>query len=93
MALEKQNGDLRPFAECVLSVGETLEREWVTASQDLRAGIARNISDVVRLFLRLYEQTKETDKHLHLRCLDVWDRLLEKQVGAVIDLTRELDRL
>ncbi len=53
---------------------------------------AAAFSSPLPLLLRLYEQAKDQDQALYLRCLDLWDRLLERRVGAAMGLTQELDR-
>ena len=50
-------------------------------------------SSFLALLLRLYEQAKDREKVLYISCLDLWDLLLERRVGAAMGLTRELDRV
>jgi TIR domain len=92
-ALDHQTGDLLPYADCLLSVGATFASELAEASQDMATGISGDARQLLPLLLRLYEQAKDKDQALYLRCLDLWDRLLERRVGAAMGLTRELDRM
>jgi len=93
-ALEKQSGDLSPFAECLLAAGTTFAEELAERARDRSQTIAMDAQRyLLPLLLRLYEQTKERDLQTNLRCLDLWDRLLERRVGSVMGLTRELDRM
>jgi hypothetical protein len=82
-ALREQSGNLLPFSECLLAVGESF------AEAARFAGISH---ELVPLLLRLYEQAKH-DVEIHQRCLDLWDRLLERRVGDAVSLTEELDRV
>jgi len=92
-ALERHAGDLLPFAECLFAVGQTFAEELAEASQDFATSISGDARHLVPLMLRLYDETQTRDPQLHQRCLDLWDRLLERRVGAAMGLTRELDRL
>lgn len=92
-ALDHQTGDLLPFADCLLTVGATFARELAEASKNMATGISGDARQLLPLLLRLYEQAKGRDNSLYLRCLDLWDRLLERRVGAAMGLTRELDRV
>ncbi|HKI04277.1 MAG TPA: toll/interleukin-1 receptor domain-containing protein [Thermoanaerobaculia bacterium] len=92
-ALDKQAGQLVPFADCLLAVGTTFAEELAEDSQNMATGISGDARQLLPLLLRLYEQAQARDKVLYLRCLDLWDRLLERRVGAAMGLTRELDRL
>jgi hypothetical protein len=88
-ALSRQEGKLLPFADCLLAVGTTFANELAEEAKDISTGVS---ADVHELFPRLYEQAQGEDQQLYLRCLDLWDRLLERRVGAAMGLTRELDR-
>ena len=93
-ALEKQSGDLSPFAECLLAAGTTFAEELAERARDRSQTISMDAQRyLLPLLLRLYEQTKERDLQTNFRCLDLWDRLLERRVGSVMGLTRELDRM
>lgn len=94
LALEEHSGDLLPFSDCVLTVGSTFAEDLAEATRDRSRGLGMDASHhLVPLLLRLYEQAKDHDEAVYLRCLDLWDRLLERRVGSAIGLTRELDRL
>ena len=92
-ALDHQTGDLLPFAGCLLTVGVTFAEELAEASKNMATGISGDARQLLPLLLRLYEQAKDRDRALYLRCLDLWDRLLERRVGAAMGLTKELDRV
>jgi hypothetical protein len=92
-ALDHQTGDLLPFADCLLTVGVTFAEELAEASQNMATGISGDARQLLPLLLRLYEQARDRDKAIYLCCLDLWDRLLERRVGAAMGLTRELDRV
>ena len=91
-ALDLQSGSLLPFADCLLTVGDTFAEKLAEDSQNIATGIAGDARRLLPLLLRLYEQAKDQDQALYLRCLDLWDRLLERRVGAAMGLTQELDR-
>jgi len=92
-ALDHQGGNLLPYADCLLAVGTTFANELAEASQDMATGISGDARQLLPLLLRLYEQAQGHDQALYLRCLDLWDRLLERRVGAAMGLTQELDRV
>ena len=95
LALEKQSGDLLPFADCLLAVGTTFAEELAEAARDKARRFAVDASHyLLPLLLRLYEQAsdKDRDQAVYHRCLDLWDRLLEQRVGSAMGLTREIDR-
>ncbi|MCP3964511.1 MAG: TIR domain-containing protein [bacterium] len=93
-ALERQSGDLLPFADCLLAVGTTFAEELAEAARDHARGLRTDAAHfLLPLLLRLYEQAKDRDQAVYLRCLDLWDRLLERRVGSAMGLTREMDRL
>ena len=92
-ALERQTGKLLPFADCLLAVGTTFAEELAEASQNMATGIAADVRLLLPLLLRLYEEAEDRDKVLHIRCLDLWDYLLERRIGAAMGLTKELDRV
>jgi hypothetical protein len=92
-ALERQSGDLLPFADCLLAAGTTFGEELAESARDYSHGIAGDASlYLLPLLLRLYEQAKEGHMKVYLGCLDLWDRLLEQRVGSAMGLTKELDR-
>ena len=91
-ALSRQEGKLLPFADCLLAVGDTFAEELADAAKDFSTRISGDVHELFPLLLRLYEQVQREDRQLYLRCLDLWDRLLERRVGAAMGLTRELDR-
>jgi hypothetical protein len=95
-ALEKQSGNLLPFADCLLAAGTTFAEELAEETRDHARRLAGDASFfLLPLLLRLYEQAKESDSdpETYHRCLDLWDRLLERRVGSAMGLTHELDRL
>jgi hypothetical protein len=92
-ALDHQSGDLLPFADCLFAVGATFAEELAEASGNMGTGISGDARQLLPLLLRLYEQAKGRDDSLYLRCLDLWDRLLERRVGTAMGLTKELDRV
>ncbi len=92
-SLDRQSGNLLPFADCLLAVGTTFAEELAEASQNMATGISGDARILLPLLLRLYEQAKDRDKALYLRCLDLWDRLLERRVGTAMGLAKELDRV
>jgi len=77
----------------LLSMGTTFAKELAEASQNMSTGISGDARLLLPLLLRLYEQAKDRHKALYLRCLDLWDLLLERRVGAAMGLTQELDRV
>ncbi len=93
-ALERQSGNLLPFAECLLFAGTTFAEELAELAREHGRGHAGDAAYyLLPLLLRLYEQAKDHDRATYLSCLDLWDRLLERRVGSVMGLTRELDRM
>ncbi|MCP4548600.1 MAG: toll/interleukin-1 receptor domain-containing protein [bacterium] len=92
-ALEEQSGDLLPFADCLLAVGTTFAEELAEAARNHARGVASDASHyLLPLLLRLYEQAKGPDQVVYRRCLDLWDRLLERRVGSAMGLLQEMDR-
>lgn len=93
-ALGQQAGNLLPFADCVLAAGQTFANELAPKARDLHGGLGSEARfDLQPLLLRLYEQAQKDDPEVALRCLDLWDRLLEQRLNWVMKLTEELDRL
>jgi hypothetical protein len=59
-----------------------------------RTGIAGDVHMLIPLHLRLYEQSSTPGQEAtHQECLDLWDSLLAKRVGAAVGLTREVDQV
>lgn len=93
-ALEKQSGNLLPFADCLIAAGTTFAEELIETAHSGAHGLGRDAAlFLLPLLLRLYEQAKDQDHVIYLRCLDLWDRLLEHRIGSAMGLTRELDRV
>ncbi len=92
-ALDRQTGNLLPFADCLLEVGATFAGDLAEASKNMATRSSGHVRQLLPLLLRLYEQAKDQDNAVYLRCLDLWDRLLERRVGAAMGLTKELDQV
>lgn len=88
-ALERQSGDLVPFADCLLAAGTTFAEELAEKARDHARGLAGDARfHLLPLLLRLYEQAKDRDQKTYVRCLDLWDRLLERRVGSAMGRPR-----
>lgn len=88
--LEDYTGDLASYAGALLKAGEKLSQALAPAARNIatRAALATRI--FAKLMLRLYEQTYNArEKKLNLRCLTIWDRLLE---AGVVE-TRTLEEI
>jgi hypothetical protein len=92
-ALDRQVGNLLPFADCLIAVGTTFAEELAEASRNMTTRISGDVRQLLPLLLRLYEHAQGHDQALYLRCLDLWDYLLERRVGAAMGLTNELDQV
>jgi hypothetical protein len=72
---------LVPFADSIFVICEEFTGPLAELSRDVSQGIAHDVSQVVSLVLRLYDQAKEHYPPIAAKCLDVWDILFEKRIG------------
>ena len=88
--LEDYTGNLALYAETLLKAGHKLAEELAPAARNIATRIAGATRIFAKLMLRLYEQTYNSrEKELNLRCLGIWDRMLE----AGIVETRTLEEI
>lgn len=87
--LEKYQGDVVRFKDLILSGCS----RYLDSPEALAAGYQRHYDDklVSGLLIRLFEQSF-SDKDLQNRCLDMWDKFFEKNVGRARELTNLLNK-
>ncbi len=80
--LENQPLELIPFARVVLRLADRFADELADDTRSIQNRLGMAGGDLSSLLLRLYDQaTKQADHELAERCLDRWDKLLERRVG------------
>jgi hypothetical protein len=82
---------LVPFADSIFVICEEFTGPLAEFSRGLSQGITHNVSQVVSLLLRLYDQAKEYHPAIAAKCLDAWDVLFEKRIGQTREMTRAID--
>jgi hypothetical protein len=83
---------LAPFADSIFVICEEFTGPLAELSRDVSQGIAHDVSQVVSLLLRLYDQAKEHHPTIAAKCLDAWDILFEKRIGQARDMTKAIDQ-
>lgn len=92
-SLEEFSGSLIPFTNLILLICEIFADSLRDASKDISTGIAGDAHMIPPILLRLYEQTQDQGDAQNLNlCLDAWDLLFEKRVGATRDLTHAIEQ-
>jgi hypothetical protein len=90
--LEDYSGDILPFANLLLAIGNHFIRPCLTSDGEGGSDVAQDISHYMPLMVRLYEQAKDLGKSdVELRCLDIWDSMFEMQVGPVHQISKVID--
>jgi hypothetical protein len=82
---------LAPFADSIFVLCEEFTGPLAELSRDVSQGIAHDVSQVVSLLLRLYDQAKEHYPTIVAKCLDAWDILFENRIGQAREMTRAID--
>ncbi len=91
-SFEKFSEPLAPYADLIFAVCEEFTGPLAELSRDVSQGIAHDVSEVVSLLLRLYDQAKEHYRTIAAKCLDAWDILFENRVGYTRDMTKAIDQ-
>ncbi len=88
--LKDLQGSLDTFAEVILALSDITAEDFsrpVTSNQRYR-----DIDGLVHLLLRLYEGASGTNSaSIRQKCLDIWDKLLQRRATVAWALTRGLD--
>jgi hypothetical protein len=91
-AIDEYAGSLLPLTDLILNICGQFAGPLRDATRDYSTGIAGDARRILPILLRLYEQAQEAkDTVIINRCLDSWDLLYEKRVGAVREMTQALD--
>ena len=91
--LKDVTGSLIPLSGAIFTICEVFSTTLQKKSRDFSSTIPHNISEILSVLLRLYEQASTTDNiELTNRCLDILDMLFQKRVGIINDLMKTIEQ-
>jgi len=90
---ERYTGSILFIKDILFGLCETVIRKLPEKSRDMGTGFAHDVSEIVSLILRLYEQSiAEYQPEVTSRCLDIWDAFFQHRVGIVRELAKAIER-
>lgn len=91
--LKDTSGSLIPLAEAIFTICKIFSTTLKEQARDLRSRIPHDVSEILTVLLRLYEQASSADDiELANRCLDLLDMLFQNRVGIIKDLTKSMEQ-
>jgi len=91
-SFENYPDSLIPFADSVFTICKEFTDHLAELSRDFSQGLAHDVSKVLPLLLRLYEQLKDNLPEIMNRCLDAWDILFENRIGHTREMTKIIEQ-
>ncbi|EKD39099.1 MAG: hypothetical protein ACD_75C00510G0002 [uncultured bacterium] len=90
---EHYTGSILFLKDILFSLCETIIRKVPEQSRERSTGLAHDVSELVSLILRLYEQSiTESQGETTSRCLDIWDDFFQNRVGIVHELAKAIEQ-
>ena len=90
---EHYTGSILFLKDILFSLCETIIKKVPDQSRERNAGLAHDVSELVSLILRLYEQSiTESQSETTNRCLDIWDAFFENRIGIVHELSKAIEK-
>jgi hypothetical protein len=89
-SLENYSKDIISLADIVFKVCEVFVGPLADLSRNYSARLFHEVAKISPLLIRLYGQSEKIPD-VQNRCLDAWDSLFEKRVGAVTEIMKDID--
>ena len=88
--LKDYSGSLLDFSEIIIDVCEALCSIHLHKTKEGTSRLRYFGSEISELLLRLYEESKESNREVYYKCLDIWDKMFENSVGFTRSLIKSI---
>jgi len=90
---ENYTGSILFMKDVLFSLCETIIRKMPEQSRERSTGLAHDVSELVSVILRLYEQSiPGSQAETTNRCLDIWDAFFQNRIGIVHELAKAIEQ-
>jgi hypothetical protein len=90
-SLKEYEGNLLGFSEVVFSLFDAFKRHK-NKGENSSYRFRHDVEGAIELLIRLYEQSKNIDSFVFIKCLDTWDMLLEERISEAMVLQQQLNK-